>query len=92
MKTTDTTDTNDRTDTDATNSTNSHADFHRKAAASARYSAREYFSMAGYDRKNPLYVKGLAFDRMADLHDLAAHGTMMFDDCPDCMNVRHQDH
>lgn len=72
--------------------TDSHSEFHRKAAKSARKSAEEYFAMAGYDRSNPLYRKGLTFDRLADQHDLATGGTMSFDDCPDCANIRHQDH
>jgi hypothetical protein len=76
----------------AEETTDTHADFHRKAASSARQTARDYFRMAKYDRDNPLYTKGLTFDQMADLHDLAAHGTMAFDDCPDCMNIRRQDH
>lgn len=72
--------------------TSAHIDFHRKAAASARQSAREYFTMAKHDRSNPIYQKGLTFGRLADLHELAAAGTMNFEDCPDCANPRHQSH
>lgn len=66
-----------------------HSEFHRKAARAARTVARGLYAAAGFDRTSPTYQQGQMMDRGADLHDLAAHGTMMFDDCPDCaLNVQ----
>lgn len=61
-----------------------HSNFHRNAADSARLTARELYAAAAFNRQDERYRQGQTFDRLADQHDLAAGGTLMFNDCPDC--------
>lgn len=61
-----------------------HVEFHRAAAVSARKTARDLFAAGLYDRTTAAYKQGFAFDALANDHDLAALGCMIFTNCPDC--------